>query len=138
MGILRQSAKLRSQMVSGPPCMIHNDRNSFEFHILQSIHCPASRNSYFLAKFLLFPTFCFYSYFLTKFLLLQRFTTKTTILLNVDLNSAQILRIYLSNCLLLFELNPLFSLTFFTDSYQSYFLPVLLTGQCRILGSSAT
>ena len=92
MGILRQSAKLRSQMVSGPPCMIHNDLNSFELSILQGVQpvgIPTfSPNSYFC------PTFCFYSYFLTKFLLLQRFRTKTTILLNKDLSSAQILRIY--------------------------------------------
>ena len=51
-------------------------------------------NSYF------WPTFCFYSYFLTKFILLQRFRTKTKILLN---NSAQILRIYLHICLCLYE-----------------------------------
>ena len=36
-GILCQSAKLRSQMVSGPPCMIHNDLNSFELSILQGV-----------------------------------------------------------------------------------------------------
>ena len=36
-GILCQSAKLRSQMVSGPPCMIHNDLSSFELSILQPV-----------------------------------------------------------------------------------------------------
>ena len=51
-GILRQSAKLRTQMVSGPPCMIHNNLSSFELSILQSVQpvgFPIFRpNSYFL------------------------------------------------------------------------------------------
>ena len=62
-------------MVSGPPCMIHNDMNSFELHILQGVHCPASRNSYFsyfLAKFLLF------SNILLLFLLFDQIPTFTT------------------------------------------------------------
>ena len=104
MGILRQSARLRSQMVSGPPCMINNDLTSFELSILQGVKpvgIPIFRsNSYFC------PIFGFYSYFLTKFLLQQRFRTKTTILLNKDLNSAQILRIYLHICLLLLGAAP--------------------------------
>ena len=115
--ILRQSAKLKSQMVSGPPCMLQNDWNSFELSIYQGVQ-PVGiptfwPNSYFC------PTFYFYSYFLTKFLLLQRFGTKTKILLNKDLNSVQIIRIYLHICLLLFELNSYFLL------YLSYLLDTL-------------
>ena len=61
-------------MVSGPPCMIHNDLNSFELSILQGVQ-PVGfptfpPNSYFLLLLLLFaitPTFCFYSYFVTNF-----------------------------------------------------------------------
>ena len=80
-------------MVSGPPCMIQNDLNSFELSILQDVQ-PVGiptfwPNSYFC------PTFCFYSYSFTKFLLSHLFRTKTTILLNKELSSAQILRIYL-------------------------------------------
>ena len=51
-------------MVSGPPCVIHNDLNSFELSILQgvqSVGFPTFRpNSYFLLLLLLFafiPTF---------------------------------------------------------------------------------
>ena len=80
MGILRQSAKLRSHQSNGfwPPCRIQNDLNSFELSILQDVQ-PVGiptfwPNSYFC------PTFCFYSYSLTKFLLSHLFRTKTTIL----------------------------------------------------------
>ena len=80
-------------MVSGPPCMIHNDLNSFELSILKGVQpvgfSTFRPNSYFLLLLLLFaftPTFCFYSYFLLLFLLfyqlIQRFRTKTTILFN--------------------------------------------------------
>ena len=45
-------------MVSGPPCMIHNDLNSFELSILQGVQpvgFPTFRpNSYFLLLLLLF------------------------------------------------------------------------------------
>ena len=58
-------------MVSGPPCMIHNNLNSFELSILQGVQpvgFPIFRpNSYF----------CFYSYFLLNKIfdqLLQRLT----------------------------------------------------------------
>ena len=45
-------------MVSGPPCMIHNDLNSFELSILQGVQ-PVGfptfpPNSYFLLLLLLF------------------------------------------------------------------------------------
>ena len=96
---MRQSAKL-SQMVSGPPCMIHIDLNSFELSILQGVQpvgFPIFRpNSYFLLLLLLFafiPTF--WPTFTTADQLLQRFRTETKILCNKDFSSAQILRIYL-------------------------------------------
>ena len=51
-------------MVSGPPCVIHNDLNSFELSILQGVQSVGFPtflpNSYFLLLLLLFafiPTF---------------------------------------------------------------------------------
>ena len=61
MGILRQSAKLRSKMVSGPTCMIHNDLNSFELSILQGVQPVGipnfQQNSYFCPTFAFIPSF---------------------------------------------------------------------------------
>ena len=58
-------------MVSGPPCMIHNDLNSFELSILQGVQ-PVG-----------FPTFPPNSYFLLLFLLCDQLLQRLTNFYNV-------------------------------------------------------
>ena len=50
---------------SGPTCRIHNDRNSFELHILQGVQSTVE-----LVGIPTFPTFSPNSYFFSNFLLL--------------------------------------------------------------------
>ena len=64
-------------MVSGPPCMIHNDLNSFELSILQGVQ-PVG-----FPLFGRIPTFCFYSYFLLLFLLFDQLLQRLTNFYNV-------------------------------------------------------
>ena len=57
-------------MVSGPPCVIHNDLNSFELSILQGVQSVGFPtflpNSYFLLLLLLFLLFLLFDQLLQR------------------------------------------------------------------------
>ena len=86
MGILRQSAKLRSHQSNGFWATLYDTKWFEQFRIKHIAGCPASRNSYILAKFLLL------SYFLLLFLFFNQIPTLTPFS-NEDNNFGQYPRI---------------------------------------------